>query len=268
MSEQAFLINVLTHIIAIVIFESKFSNNRFKNFKNEFMDFLCSWEILSWRAKSNDLKRGNIFYAKKYRKKIFKSPTDQSENEIPPIQLIDLSRSLYYKRKAIQKAIITSSLNSKRNSDDAITQLIYYDFLKSITNSETDTSNTRSIVDEILKHKTNKNSKAINIISLFSLIYNILYLSSINIRFEILICTNILTWLILIYSLLILYRIKRGFYGTTYFEAKDIIYYIIKNQNINNNKFNNGKKILNTTTNFVNEAREFIPSPIGQIEYT
>lgn len=85
--------------------------------------------------------------------------------------------------------------------------------------------------------------------SLFAILVYLLSYYTFSIIYKIEIQKNILIY-IYIYSLLILFsklvlyfRIKSGYYGTNYEEARELLYFLI---NINKNDLNSGKKIFNS----------------------
>lgn len=71
-----------------------------------------------------------------------------------------------------------------------------------------------------------------------------LFFNEINIQDIIFLVLNVQIWLVLVNQILLNYRNKKGYYGTNYDEAKEIIYFIKKSSSDDINKFG-GKKILN-----------------------
>lgn len=98
-------------------------------------------------------------------------------------------------------------------------------------------------------------------IQLFLLVINIT--TKILIDYKAFIIFLSLSWLILIYYLVLIFRFNNGYYGTNYSEARELIYYI-KNQKDSSNNNTKGKKIFyhNTET----EDSEKQPEVIGETE--
>lgn len=101
-----------------------------------------------------------------------------------------------------------------------------------------------SICDDFIKKKIDKCNKIMKIISCFAIICFICNFFDEN--------RNIVIWrfvilvglacLLFLYHFILIYRYEKGFYGTTYEEAKELLYFIKQN---NNNNYTKGKKIFN-----------------------
>lgn len=83
--------------------------------------------------------------------------------------------------------------------------------------------------------------------------------STINIKTEVIICLCSLIFCMLIFNLLTIYRISKGYYGTNYEEAKELIY--LFKEDSNKNGKNTGKKIFNDINDPVNEE-DIVPVPV------
>ena len=94
-------------------------------------------------------------------------------------------------------------------------------------------------------------------IQLFLLIINMT--ANISIDYKAFIIFLSLSWLILIYYLVLIDRFNNGYYGTNYSEARELIYYI-KNQKNRNDDNTKGKKIFyhNTETEHFEKRPEVI----------
>lgn len=102
------------------------------------------------------------------------------------------------------------------------------------------------VLDDFIEKKLEKNSKIMKFLLFFMVLYFI-YESYFNknlvkLRFGILVG---LACLLVLYNILIIYRYEKGYYGTNYEEAKELLYYIKKTKNNHNDS--NGKKIFNET---------------------
>ena len=121
-----------------------------------------------------------------------------------------------------------------------------------------------SIVEEIYCKKIKQYTHAMNAIGVCILIYCInIKLFSTEIKMELLIFLFVLFGLTIILRILISYRIKKGYYGSNYEEGKEMLYYLLVDQD--NNK-NSVKKIFNKMEE-CNNLEEKLPVSAGNWEY-
>lgn len=121
-----------------------------------------------------------------------------------------------------------------------------------------------SVIDDLLYKKRKKYKHAIKLVFVTALIYcitNIIFNN--NIRIEVIIFLDIFAVLIIISQLLINYRIKKGYFGTNYTEAKEVLYFLKVNNNKNNKT---GKKILNEIYN-TNKIPQSTLAEKGNLQY-
>lgn len=87
------------------------------------------------------------------------------------------------------------------------------------------------ILEKFLKTQLKKNTLALITDFICLIIYSCLYfVSNMNLEHAILIILNILPWMIILYRVLVIYRVKNQFYGTNYDEAKELICFIKKSR--------------------------------------
>ena len=115
-----------------------------------------------------------------------------------------------------------------------------------------------SIIEELLNKKKKTYNNAIKLIFIAALIYCIInIIFDRNIKMEIIMFLYIFVVLIIISQLLIRYRIKKGYFGTNYEEAREIFIYLMENNNKGDK--NSGKKIFNEIDK--NKAKDIVPVP-------
>lgn len=101
-----------------------------------------------------------------------------------------------------------------------------------------------SVSDILIGKKSKKNDNVMKLMFVFVMINCFFSFINVNIRDIVYLVLTVQIWLVLINQILLNYRNKKGYYGTNYDEAKEIIYFIKKSSNDDINKFG-GKKILN-----------------------
>lgn len=105
-----------------------------------------------------------------------------------------------------------------------------------------------NLIEELVKNKSQKNSKILLLLVLINICNYILNLKIPNLNSKIISLFLTVTFgLIAFYNILIIYRSRKGYYGTNYDEAKEILYFIKQN----NNDINKGKKIFNDFNDIV-----------------
>lgn len=109
--------------------------------------------------------------------------------------------------------------------------------------------------------KTFKIECIIFIISIIFLIMKIMNIGDINNYYFFLLI--IIAYLILFHQGLLFYRYKREFYGTNYYEVKELVYFLIQEEN-KTVKFKNGKMIFNKAD--TNPSVELMVEPVDMIE--
>lgn len=115
-----------------------------------------------------------------------------------------------------------------------------------------------SVIEELFIKKKKTYNHAIKLMFIAALLYCIInIIFDINIKNEVIILLDIVVVLMIISQLLISYRIKKGYFGTNYDEAKEILIYLIENNDKNDK--NSGKKIFNEIDE--NKAKDIVPVP-------
>lgn len=102
-----------------------------------------------------------------------------------------------------------------------------------------------SVSDMLVEKKSRINEDVMFGNFIFLIInYSLFFLGSIDVHYIIFALLTVLVWLIVICQILLIYRNEKGYYGTNYDEAKEIIYFIMKSSNDDINT-HGGKKFLN-----------------------
>lgn len=117
------------------------------------------------------------------------------------------------------------------------------------------------IIYELIEEKSQSDKKVmlyINIVS--SIFYGMYFFSIITNKDIIYIILDLMIWLICIKQIILIYRYKNMYFGTCYVEAKEVISFIKKSQN-GNNDLSGGKSIFN------NEIEQMSVKNV-QTEYT
>lgn len=100
------------------------------------------------------------------------------------------------------------------------------------------------IVDDYYKERNNQLNVSLAVISFGVVSYWVTHLIlNIEPQMEVLLFLCTCAFLVCIAKFLIYFRIKNDYYGTNYEEAKELLYYLMKNNDKNNR--NSGKKIFN-----------------------
>ena len=122
-----------------------------------------------------------------------------------------------------------------------------------------------SIVNELLEKKNKQYFCATRLILLYILFYSSIgYAINIEINTIEIIFLFIIVVFIFSNQWLVNYRINKGYYGTNYEEAKELLYYLIENNDKNNK--NTGKKILNDEYNY-NKEKVTVPVTDREVQY-
>lgn len=120
-------------------------------------------------------------------------------------------------------------------------------------------SKQNSIVAQLIANKRKSTNKIILIILCFIIIFDIMKNFNIgNVNEKIYNSLYIILCLIIVSQITTLYRYRKDFYGTNYIEAKELVYFIAKN---NNNISKNGTPIFN-------EETKEVMKPDKNVEYT
>lgn len=123
----------------------------------------------------------------------------------------------------------------------------------------------QNVVENLLSKKIKRNNFALILLSVCFLAYRATgSLSIVEMKNEVAICLSLFIFCVLIFNLLIRYRISKSYYGTNYEEAKELIY-LFKEDSDKNGK-NTGKKLFTDINDQVN-AKEIVPVPDSQWQY-
>ena len=123
----------------------------------------------------------------------------------------------------------------------------------------------QNVVEYLLNKKIKRNNLALILLSVCFLTYwAIGSLALVNTKSEVAICLSSFIFCVLIFNLLTRYRISKGYYGTNYEEAKELIY--LFKEDCNKNGKNTGRKIFTDINDQVN-AVEIVPVPGSQWQH-
>lgn len=122
-----------------------------------------------------------------------------------------------------------------------------------------------SIVEELYNKKTKQYNYAVIPLLFGAILYCFIDIFfDMNTNMELMIFLDIFICFVLISRGLIVYRIKHGYYGTNYEEAKELLYYLI--QDNDNNDKNIGKKLFTEIDNY-NVEKSVEPVTNGELQY-
>lgn len=150
----------------------------------------------------------------------------------------------YYKNDQCKEKLISEKIKFA-NDSESLAFNCAVDLLPKNTDKETSQAEVTKDVDLIMnllkkKSKTNTNTYYILLITL-ALEFCLGFFNPLFFDKNVVIFTCILYVLSLINQFVLKYRVKKGLYGTRYFEAKEIISYIVSEHN---NSTGSGKAIL------------------------
>lgn len=105
--------------------------------------------------------------------------------------------------------------------------------------------NYKSISDILIDKYLKRNDNVMIVMLIYvTIIYNLNFFTNINLESIVFLLLTILIWFILIDQILLIYRNKKGYYGTNYDEAMELICFIKQSSNDDFNT-SNGIKVLN-----------------------
>ena len=163
---------------------------------------------------------------------------------------IDKKINRFVNGKYYEKYASYSKSNGLAKTNREIFLAKYMDFTKKIINKsyeykEEDKKCYNSISDMVINEKSKKNDNVMIVMSIYVISnYCFYFFINVNIQYIVFTFLTVLIWLVLINQMLLTYRNKKGYYGTNYDEAKEIIYFIKKTSSDDINT-SGGKKIFN-----------------------
>lgn len=165
------------------------------------------------------------------------------------VKSIDRKINTFVNGKSYEKYVSRSKSSMKSTFDKQTFLQKYISFYKIVEDKltyeykEEDKKSYNSVSDMVIDAKSPKNDN-IMIVMFVYVIINYCFIFFNNIDMLYVLFLTVLIWLILFYQILLIYRNRKGYYGTNYDEAREIIFFIKQSSNDNIDKFGR-KGILN-----------------------